>query len=287
MQQSSLPSVAEEGKVVANDSTTDDLEIHYSNVVHIKEGGEPVSSYENYKFSEEKEERWKFCLNYWKVFLAMGVIVSVVLVVVVLLLGIAAAGLSGSSENTERYRELEEAALGMAGLIERLQTQLNSSTSALNELRSNSETLDRRISDVQRELRVQNSEIDDRIDDKLATFKLEQEASVDAKIHSEIDQLNLPPLEEVIEQTELNITNLKRTLTFSEERLNTLLQNEIATREQLTAELRMNVDAVQADIESLNTNTIPAYCNSNVYESTADNASEATSPQIPINVVSH
>ena len=229
----------------------------------------------------------ELCLSHWKVFLAVGVIVSVVLVVVVLLLGIAAAGLSGSSENTERYRELEEAALGMAGLIERLETQLNTSTSALNELRSNSETLDRRISDIQRELQVQKNEIDNRIDRKLAEFKVEQEASVDAKINSEIDQLNLPMLEEAIKETEINITILKLTLMSSEERLNTLLQDEISNREQLTDQLRMDVDAVQADIKSLNTSTIPAYCNSNVYKGTADNASEATSPRIPINVVSH
>ena len=233
----------------------------------------------------------ELCLSHWKVFLAVAVIVSVVLVVVVLLLGIAAAGLSGSSENTERYRELEEAALGMAGLIERLETQLNSSTSALNELRYECETFNQK---TEFEISRQRDYINTRLEEgnKSITVLRNQWTLLNSNISElqwSMKKLNLS-LQNKTATTDKAIADFRNSVTSSLEDLNDSLLTEITDRMEEAKLMTQNdismltsaVEKAKKSIVFLNGNvtrlsglhTIPTNCTSVVYKNMIENSTE-------------
>ena len=283
---STLPSVAEKGGVpAANDSTTD-LDVHYSNV-HVRGKARRASnSYENCKFSEEKEDVNKlknFCLFHWKTIVTVGVTMSVMLAALVVVLGIATAGLSGSSRNGERYQKLRETAVDMAGQIERLDRQLDASNAALLQLKSESDALNRKIAATGSQLSVQRGYFNTRIhenEEKIASLRRQQDTSVVSnvsKLEGEIQALNYSLLNR-IEIGERDVTELRRNVTMLTSSVNTLV--EVTVRELLASIADINGSV--AELTGL-----PVSCASSVHESVAENSPEATSPQILINQVSH
>ena len=284
--QSNLPSVAEEGRASssAGKDSTSDPEIHYSNVHIKKEARNRSNCYENYKFPEEKESnnRWKnFCLLYWKTIVTVGGTAAVLLVALVVVLGIAAAGLSGSSSNGARYEDLQEAALEMADTIQRLQRQLNDSNAAILQLKSDSNELNYKISATESQLDAQRSDFNSKIEenrDIIDSIRQQQETSLGesiTKLEGKIQDLN-SSLSSTIQEADRNASDFRKNLT--------MLTSSIT-------QLGVSINGVIANTTALDRrvdryHSLPLNCTSLVYEYVAENSPETSSPPININQVS-
>ena len=229
-----IPSSFAEKEKTTEKLSSSELELHYSNV-HTA----PLESYEEY--SEGKGG--SFC-SYCKLITALATVIGVVLLVG-LALGIAVASLSGNSQNAERYRKLEDTTQQMAEMIADLETQLNSSLSAV------------------------RSETDD-------LFVHQQGFhSNTSRLEQNIQQLNRSV------QAEIAARQSQRLFTNSAiDHLNTdveQLRSSLQRMNELT--LTMNTS-----ISLLTRYTVPIGCTSTIHENVTFNSSVAFSPKLMIQV---
>ena len=283
---------------VPEEASTADLEMHYSNV-HVA----IPDSYENCDKKRKPTMLKKFCRSHWTLTLAIVLVTISVVCVALVLVGIASAGLSGSSKNSERYQELQQTTLTMAEQIEALQTQQDGSLFDLRQLRSESRKLTNMFTEFS-DSQIHNlSEFEERVRGMFATFS-----------DSQIQRLN--EFEERLDQIQENVDSIQRQqqvslssnitkLEGSIQQLNRSLLTEISDRiiqihtvdadlEQININLTQlgssietvdaNVVTVTGAVSLLITYAVPIDCPSTVYQGLATNSSAAVSPVQPYQV---
>ena len=292
--QDTHPGVPEE---VAKPSTAD-LEMHYSNV-HVA----IPDSYENCDKKRKPTMLKKFCRSHWTLTLAIVLVTISVVCVALVLVGIASAGLSGSSKNSERYQELQQTTVTMAEQIEALQTQLDGSLFDLRQLRSESRKLTNMFTEFS-DSQIHNlSEFEERVRGMFATFSDSQMQRLN-EFEERLDQIQ-ENVDSIQRQQQVSLSSNITKLEGSIQQLNRSLLTEISDRitqshtvDADLEQININLTQLGSSIETVDANVmtvtnavsqliayaVPIDCPSTVYQGLANNSSVAVSPVQPYQV---